>query len=266
MLKGSILTQIRHLIKKIPGIGKLYYAPQLMFMPTLLEDGLSTVHNVEFLKDENFLKAYAAAEKQHSGRDMKWRSHVAQWAGYQASLLDGDFVECGVNRAFLSTSVIESINFKSMKDKNFYLVDTYCGIVEDLLTDEDRAAHWNEYPDVYDFVVDSFKDFDNVHVIKGAVPDILPSVPAEKVAYLSIDMNCVAPERAALEYFWPKMVTGGLIIIDDYLFRGHEAQKKSADEFAESVGARILSMPTGQGLLIKSEERAEPLKKALGER
>ena len=259
--KGGFLTQLRHLVKKIPGIGKLYYGPQLMFCPTLLEDGLSTVHNVEFLREESFKRAYGAAEKQHSGRNMRWRSHVAQWAGFQASFLEGDFVECGVNRAFLSTSVMEAINFKEIKHKNFYLVDTFSGLVPELLTDKDRAAHWNEYPDVYDFVVNSFKDYPNVHVVKGAVPDILPSIEVEKVCYLSIDMNCVAPERAALEYFWPKLVQGGIIILDDYLFKGHEAQKETADEFAKIVGARILSLPTGQGLLIKQQGEVEASRK-----
>ena len=66
-------------------------------------------------------------------------------------------------------------------------------------------------------------------------------------------MNCVQPEVAAMEYFWPKLVAGGVVILDDYGFSGHEAQKRAADQFAASVGARILSLPTGQGLLIKPD-------------
>jgi hypothetical protein len=64
-------------------------------------------------------------------------------------------------------------------------------------------------------------------------------------------MNCVQPEIAAMEYFWPKLVAGGVVIIDDYGFSGHEAQKTAADTFAESVGVKILSLPTGQGLMLK---------------
>jgi predicted O-methyltransferase YrrM len=65
-------------------------------------------------------------------------------------------------------------------------------------------------------------------------------------------MNCAAPERKALEFLWPKLSSGGIIVLDDYCFSGREAQQISADKFAHSVGTRVLSLPTGQGLLIKA--------------
>ena len=44
---------------------------------------------------------------------------------------------------------------------------------------------------------------------------------------------------------------GGIILLDDYGWRDHEAQKSGWDEFARDRGVQILTMPTGQGLLIK---------------
>jgi hypothetical protein len=41
------------------------------------------------------------------------------------------------------------------------------------------------------------------------------------------------------------------VIVGDYRFSGHETQEKAADQFAESVEAMILSLPTGQELLLK---------------
>ena len=65
-------------------------------------------------------------------------------------------------------------------------------------------------------------------------------------------MNCVAPEIEALQYFWPKIVPGGLIILDDYGWGGtHDSQKEAQEAFAESVDVKILTLPTGQGLIIK---------------
>ena len=71
------------------------------------------------------------------------------------------------------------------------------------------------------------------------------------VASLSIDMNCAGPEEEALRHFWPKLESGGIVVLDDYGFSGHESQKHTADRFAASVGVKILSVPTGQGLLLK---------------
>lgn len=252
MLKPTVFQKLRPRIARLPGTKKLYDAFKLLFRSTFHEDGLRTVHNADFLLDPQFQQAYAAAIRQQPGVKIQWRAHVTQWAGHCAKRLQGDFVECGVNRAFLSSSVIAYIDFKSMPDRKFFLFDTFSGLVPELVTTEDKAAYRNEYPDCYDFVRRSFKEYQNVAIVRGSVPDTLSQVDIHKVAYLSIDMNCAKPELEALRYFWPKMESGGIIVLDDYGFSGHESQKRVADEFAESVGAKVLSLPTGQGLLLKS--------------
>lgn len=251
MLKYTLTQKARIKLGNIPGAKRFYCLLRLLFAPTYREDGLATVHNCDFLTDEDFIGAYETALKQEVGVDIRWRAHVTQWAGFHAKQLDGDFVECGVNRAFLSSSVMAYVDFESLKNRKFYLFDTFSGLIEELITLEDRAAHRHHYSDCYEFVVNSFNDYSNVVIVRGAVPTTLDQVKIDRVAYLSIDMNCAMPEIAALEYFWPKMTPGGIIILDDYGFDGHIAQKKGADEFASSIGVRILSLPTGQGLLIK---------------
>ena len=251
VLEHSLVQRLRMKIAAIPGARKVYDTLRLIFAPTFREDGLSTSHNCDFIWDPQFLKAYEAAQKHESGVSIRWRMHVTQWAGFHAMQLAGDFVECGVNRGFLSASVMSYLDFKSLRSRKFFLFDTYSGLVKALVTEADVAAHRHEYTDCYDFVVDAFKPYPNVIVVRGVVPDSLKTVDIDRVAYLSIDMNCVRPEIAAMEYFWPKLGAGGVVIIDDYGFAGHEAQKRAADEFADTVGAKILSLPTGQGLLLK---------------
>ena len=250
-LEHSLVQRLRMKIAGIPGARTAYDTLRLIFAPTFREDGLSTSHNCDFVRDPQFLRAHEAARKHDAGVSIRWRMHVTQWAGFHAMQLGGDFVECGVNRGFLSASVMAYLDFKSLHDRKFFLFDTYSGLVEELVTEEDVAAHRHAYKDCHDFVVDAFKRYPNVVIVKGVVPDSLRTVEIERVAYLSIDMNCVQPEIAAMEYFWPRLVAGGIVIIDDYGFSGHEAQKRAADRFAASVGARILSLPTGQGLLLK---------------
>ncbi|MCH9703406.1 MAG: TylF/MycF family methyltransferase, partial [Chlamydiae bacterium] len=74
------------------------------------------------------------------------------------------------------------------------------------------------------------------------------------VAYLSIDMNCALPEVAALEYFWPKLAPSAIVVLDDYAydtFNSTHEQRKAIDSFAKSVNTAVVSLPTGQGMLIK---------------
>jgi hypothetical protein len=83
------------------------------------------------------------------------------------------------------------------------------------------------------------------------VPDTLATVNIQQVAYLSIDMNIAKPEREALEYFWPKLVPGGVVVLDDYGWINYAEQKATIDEFARIKGLNICTLPTGQGIIVK---------------
>lgn len=245
------LRRLNTSISHIPLAKKIYDIIRLALIPRYREHNLATVNNCDFLTDPVFVRSHAAAERQEKIPPMRWRAHVAQWAACHSLHLAGDFVECGVNRGYLSASIIEYTNFKSQAPRQFYLFDTYEGFVKELLTPDDTVVKKYVYPDCYQFVCESFKHLPNVVIVKGPVPDTLKTVPIDKVAYLCIDMNCIQPEIAALEHFWPKLVEGGVVLLDDYGYPGHEAQKRAHDKFAASAGVSILCLPTAQGLLIK---------------
>ena len=71
------------------------------------------------------------------------------------------------------------------------------------------------------------------------------------VAFLHIDMNCAYPERAALEFFWDRLSPGAIVLLDDYAYFGHDRQAEAIGSAAQALGAAVLSLPTGQGLIIK---------------
>jgi hypothetical protein len=76
-------------------------------------------------------------------------------------------------------------------------------------------------------------------------------VDIRRVCYLSIDMNIVEPEIAAIEFFWDKLSPGAPVVLDDYGWSNYRLQKEAMDRFARQRGVAILTLPTGQGLLLK---------------
>ena len=198
-----------------------------------------------------------------TGEDYRWhwRVHVGLWAAASASKLDGDFVECGVNRGFLSSAIMTYLNWDSL-DKQFYLLDTFRGMDERLVADECLASGEMErnkkhlatgfYVQSVDEVRKNFSEWKNVSLIEGAIPETLPQVSTEKIAFLHIDMNCAAPEVAAMRFFWDRLVPGAFVLLDDYAYHGYYSQKIAMDSLAKEKRHSILSLPTGQGFLIKS--------------
>ena len=221
--------------------------PTLVYSPTTYnQDGFVTVHNCDFLDDPRFHSAYARAlellPEGASQTDIHWRAHICCWAATRALQIEGDFVECGVWYGILSRTIAEYTSFADQK-RQFYLVDTFGALATPGL------EHYE--PDIYDIVKRRFSAFPNVNLIRGKIPQILPSIPCKQVAYLSIDMNGIEPERAALNYFYEKIVPGGVIYFDDYGWRGFENQKAMIDEFFRSKPETILQTPSGQGIVIK---------------
>ncbi|MEO7673943.1 MAG: TylF/MycF/NovP-related O-methyltransferase, partial [Pyrinomonadaceae bacterium] len=221
-------------------------------------DGLISVHNHDFMADPSFQKAYARGVLAAGDYGWQWRVHIGLWAAKTCARLDGDFVECGVNRGFLSSAIMEYLDWDAT-GKTFYLLDTFAGLDDRQISGDVSAAKRNEkhlaegfYVHNAESVRANFSEWKNVRIIEGPVPDTLDEIEAAKIAYLHLDMNSAPPEVAAFNSLWNRLVPGAIVLLDDYAYYGYEAQKIAMDQAAAAKGIDIASLPTGQGLAIKT--------------
>jgi O-methyltransferase len=141
-------------------------------------------------------------------------------------------------------------------------IDTSEVLISELLSEKERQnidniQHLNsDFKDTFPFVSQHFRKFPRVKLVKGQVPDTLNDVEIEKVSFVSIDMNCVGPEIAAANFFWPKMVPGAFMLLDDYGFVSYEEQKSGFDAFVAERGTSVPAPPSGQGLIVKDAASA----------
>jgi hypothetical protein len=173
-------------------------------------DGLYTYNLARFAEDPGFQAAYARGIQAGHGVDpqTEWRIHVALWAARQAAQAEGDFVECGVNAGFTSSAILHHLDW-NRRGKAFYLVDTFAGPVLSQFSGEEvrrgrrkvaeEAAAGGGYVTDLDRIRANYAEWPGVRIVQGAVPDVLAHLPVDRVAFLHLDMNCAAPERAALE-------------------------------------------------------------------
>jgi hypothetical protein len=241
----QLLSHAGWAIHKVPAGTDVYEA-----------DGLASIHDHSFIKDPRFRAAYERGIAAAGDYRWHWRVHIGLWAAETASRLDGDFVECGVNRGFLSSAIMKYLDWDSL-GKTFYLLDTFSGIDErqaaDAASIQLNEKHVREgfYVRGADTAIANFAEWNNVKIIEGAVPQTLAQVDARRIAYLHLDMNNPKPETAALRYFWDKLTPGAVILLDDYAFAGYGSQKTALDAVSRELGRPIASLPTGQGLLLR---------------
>ncbi len=224
-------------------------------------DGLSSIHNHDFMSDPRFIAAYERGV-QAAGTDYNWfwRVYMGLWAARTAAKHGGDFVECGVNHGFLSSAIMHDLDWNSTS-RTFYLLDTFAGVDDRYLSDlekmggvADKSRKWIEdgtYTSSIESVINNFAEWPNAKIIQGTIPETLTQIDSTQIAFLHIDLNCTIPEVAAIEYLWDRLVPGAIILLDDYAYHGYQPQKEGMDQWAEKMNVSIASLPTGQGLLIK---------------
>jgi hypothetical protein len=217
--------------------------------------------NLGFMEEPRFKKAVEFSETGNiegwvnvgAVPKIRWRMHTCIWAAMNGMHLEGDFVECGVHTGLLSMAVCDYLDFEKV-DKKFYLFDTFEGIPLERLEGAERA-HSEElnklYLDVFDIATRNFSRFPNAELVRGPLPGTLDNVEISKIAYLSMDLNSEKYEKETIELLWDKLVPGAMIVLDDYAFGGHEAQYKMWNEYAQSKGKIVYTLPSGQGLLQK---------------
>lgn len=94
-------------------------------------------------------------------------------------------------------------------------------------------------------------EFDNVYIHKGWIPECLNVVAGEKFRFLHIDVDLYQPTYDSLVFFYPRMIPGGIIILDDFGFENCQGAYKATMDFMESKPEMIVHSPTGQGIIIK---------------
>jgi predicted O-methyltransferase YrrM len=106
-------------------------------------------------------------------------------------------------------------------------------------------------PDLYEATRRRFADLPNVRVIRGAVPAVLEGRSPERIAFMHIDMNSVAPEIGALEALFGRMSPGAVLVLDDYGYHGYVAQRDAERAWFAARGYDVVELPTGQGMVIR---------------
>ena len=202
-------------------------------------------HTRGFLVEPRFVAAVLAAHPEPTERAIAWRTHTLCWAAESVSKLSGDYVECGTYQGY-SAEVLMHFT-RGLSGRRLWLYDLFDpsgGTGEG----HRLPAH---APELVDTVRARFRQWDNVTVTQGKVPQILADAAPEQIAFLHIDMNNAEAERGALEVLFDRVSTGGIIVFDDYGWSGYRAQKDLADDFMQLHGLSVLELPTGQGLVVK---------------
>lgn len=173
----------------------------------------------------------------------------------------GEIAECGCYRGLSAWMICETLNEENggFDGTGFHIFDSFAGLsepsAEDLLTEatEDRARlakmlHKGRFAHAEDKVRRNLAAFPGITYHAGWLPQSLEGQPERRYRFVHVDVDLYAPSLGALEYFYPRLVPGGLILTDDY---GWPGSRLAFDEFCGRHGLKLEILPGNQAVLRK---------------
>ena len=100
-------------------------------------------------------------------------------------------------------------------DKELHLFDTFTGMpATDPRWDRHRAG---EFADTsLEVVRETLSDISNVRFHPGFFPETAGPVENLRFSLVNVDVDIYSSASACLEFFYPRMVPGGIMVFDDY--------------------------------------------------
>ena len=179
----------------------------------------------------------------------------------EANEVPGDFVECGVWRGGSVMTMTATLLEQGNPSRKLWLYDTYSGMTSptqaDVASDSGVSAQvlldatpiddgnnvWcvASLDDVRANVLGTGYPAQHVEFVVGPVEETLLDTAPEAIALLRLDTDWYESTRASLEHLYPRLIPGGVCILDDY---GHwQGARKAVDEYFASMGSSPLMMP-----------------------
>jgi hypothetical protein len=234
-------------------------------------------HNNYVILDINYLSRYysrdyfirlysEAVKKTHSASGDTFKKQCRYYGTYQTARyvidanIPGDFAECGCWRGHSAYIIAELIRQKGIT-KNFYIFDSFEGGLSDK-TNEDKDLLANIEPEKVRKEKQSFYStkkevaknlsrFEFVTLHKGWIPKPFSIVNGKQFAFVNLDLDLYQPIKDSLEFFYPRLSEGGIIVVDDYGITRWPGVKKAVDQFLELNRVKFSLETLGSMIILK---------------
>jgi len=212
------------------------------------------------IKKFHFGAVHSTGIDVHRIDTLLWRhwivSYCAKHAIEFAKTDEYNFVECGVADGFSAFYTLREIQYKekNLPKSKMHLFDSWGPMKEDDLLDSEIESK-DRYSELkLDNTKNNLKEFENLIIYhKGYIPEVFFQISKSisSIVYMHIDLNSMKPTIDSLEYFFPKLVSGGIILFDDYGWNNHKDTKHAVDDFFNDKPGALLHLPTSQAIFYK---------------
>lgn len=190
-----------------------------------------------------------------TNHDVKDRRFVLYSMASSVENLSGDTAECGVYDG--ASSHLLCLTHQVGTATTHHAFDSFEGLSSPGSEDQPAtgaAATWSKGDLSFgeDQARRNLRQFDFVEYHAGWIPERFAEVADRQFRFVHVDVDLYQPTRDSLEFFYPRLVSGGILLCDDYGFTTCPGARQAFDELAAEWGVGgVVELPTGQGFVVK---------------
>jgi O-methyltransferase len=195
-------------------------------------------------RDEEFFTAHRRFEGDNN-RPAERRYFLKELVKL-VSHLKGDTAEAGVYRGVSSWFICQA---RGDESSTHWAFDSFVGLSDPSSRDGTywRRGDLSVGPEEARRVLAPF----DARILQGWIPDVFGQADIKALVFAHIDVDLHDPSLAAMEFFYPRLVSGGIIVCDDYGQTTCPGAKRAVDSFMATRPEPVVHSPTSQGLIIK---------------
>lgn len=185
------------------------------------------------------------------------RHYVLNYLLKNVDLKSGDVCEAG---CWKGLSAYQIASYLRSKEENviFHIFDSFEGLskieAEDKYENEKRNEEdmRKQFACSLENVQDNLKEFNFIKYYKGWIPQRFKEVEEKNFSFVHIDVDLYQPICDSIEFFYPRLSKGGIMVFDDYGCMQFPGAKKAVDEsISRYDNIFFLPLPSGQAFLVK---------------
>ena len=175
--------------------------------------------------------------------------------------IDGDFAEAGCWKGHSSYFLSKLISKYKDKGIKFHIFDSFEGLSKNTEKDTSlnklSSSQINHVRSIFvsneEFVKnDVLNEFSFIKIYKGWIPEKFNLVANSNFSFVHIDVDLYEPTKSSLEFFYPRLSNGGIIVCDDYNSLEFDGAKRAWDEFFSDKKISFNFAPSlGSSFIIK---------------
>jgi len=94
--------------------------------------------------------------------------------------------------------------------------------------------------------------FRSIRYHKSWIPSRFCDVGDLQYSFVHINVDINQPTKDSLEFFYPRLSPGGILLSDDYGYHTRTGARTAFDDLAATTPEKtVMRLPTGQGFLVK---------------